>query len=114
MYLNEGQYGGKKYIQPDVIRQCTAYQFPEEKIRRGIGFDKKDFDPAIVNAPTLSSAGSFGHSGYTGTYAWADPAYDMVYVVLTNRVYPTRYNAKISTLSVRPAIGDHIIRCLKK
>lgn len=114
MYLNQGSYGGKQYILPEVVRTCTSYQFPEKRIRRGIGFDKKDFDPAVVNAPTTGSSEGFGHSGFTGTYVWADPTYDLVYVVLTNRVYPTRYNPKISTLSVRPAIGDYIIQHLKK
>ncbi len=114
MYLNGGSYGNRRYIDQTVVNMCTSYQFPERKIRRGIGFDKKDFDPQVVNAPVSSSTEGFGHSGFTGTFTWADPAYDLVYVVLTNRVYPTRNNPRISTLSVRPAIGDHIIRCIKK
>jgi beta-N-acetylhexosaminidase len=114
MYLKLGNYGNKQYIREEVLKMCTSYQFPDLKIRRGIGFDKKDFDPQVVNAPVFSSQEGFGHSGFTGTFTWADPAYELVYVVLTNRVYPTRNNSKISTLSVRPAIGDHIIRCIKK
>lgn len=112
MYLQKGNYGGRQFIHADVVEKCTAYQFPEEKNRRGIGFDKKDFDPEIKNAPSLASEGSFGHSGYTGTYTWVDPAFDLVYVFMSNRVYPTRNNNLISSMNIRTAIGDHIIKCI--
>ena len=112
MYLQKGSYGGVQFIRPEIIDLCTSYQFPEEKNRRGIGFDKKDFDPAIKNAPFLSSDLSFGHSGYTGTYTWVDPKYNLVYVFLSNRVYPTRNNSKISELNIRPEIGNQIIQSI--
>ena len=113
MYLQKGSYGGKQFIKPEVIELCTSYQFPEEKNRRGIGFDKKDFNPDIKNAPSLASDKSFGHSGYTGTFTWVDPQYNLVYVVMSNRVYPTRNNNKISTLNIRSAIGDEIIKSIQ-
>lgn len=112
MYLQKGHYGGKKYIDPAVVTQCTSYQFPEEKNRRGLGFDKKDFNPEVKNAPSLASDLSFGHSGFTGTYTWVDPAYGLVYIFLSNRVYPTRNNQQISKLNIRTVIGDHIIKCI--
>lgn len=112
MYLLMGRYGGKSYLNPEIVNQCTSYQFASEKNRRGIGFDKKDFDPNVSNAPGLSSSDSFGHSGYTGTYAWVDSKYNMVYVFLSNRVHPTRNNTKLSALNIRTAIGDHIIKCV--
>ncbi len=112
MYLQNGYYGGKRFIDSSVVAMCTAYQFADQKNRRGIGFDKKDFNPDIKNAPALSSPLSFGHSGYTGTYAWVDPKYNLVYIFLSNRVYPTRNNTMLGTLNLRPAIGDHIINCI--
>lgn len=114
MYLQNGKYGHVSFINSDVISECTSYQFPNEKNRRGIGFDKKDFNPQTTNAPSLSSDSSFGHSGYTGTYTWVDPKYNIVYVFLSNRVNPSRTNTKISTLNIRPAIGDHIIKSITR
>ena len=113
MYLQKGSYGGQQFIKPEVLDICTSYQFAEEKNRRGIGFDKKDFNPEIKNAPSLASDNSFGHSGYTGTFTWVDPQYNLVYVVMTNRVYPTRNNNKIGSLNIRSAIGDQIIKSIR-
>lgn len=114
MFLQNGKYGNTSFIHSDIINECTSYQFAHEKNRRGIGFDKKDLNPQVFNAPTLSSTDSFGHSGYTGTYTWVDPKYNLVYVFLSNRVYPSRNNTKISTLNIRTAIGDHIIKAILK
>jgi beta-glucosidase-like glycosyl hydrolase/CubicO group peptidase (beta-lactamase class C family) len=112
MYLQQGYYGGIQYINPKVLEKCTSYQFPEEKNRRGIGFDKKDFNPTIQNAPVLASPQSYGHSGFTGTYVWIDPKYNLVYIFLSNRVYPTRNNNKISTMNIRTEVGNQIIKAI--
>jgi beta-N-acetylhexosaminidase len=114
MYLQKGSYGGKQFIKPEVVDYCTKYQFPELKNRRGIAFDKLDFDKKISNGPRSASESSFGHSGFTGTYTWVDPKYNLVYVFLCNRVYPTRENGKIGTLNIRTEIGEAIYRSLKR
>jgi beta-N-acetylhexosaminidase len=115
MYLQKGSYGGDRFFNADVIDQFSSYQFsPEEKNRRGIAFDKKDFNPAVNNGPSLASAASYGHSGFTGTFTWVDPELDLVYVFLSNRVYPTRKNGKISTFNIRTALGDAIIKTIKE
>jgi beta-N-acetylhexosaminidase len=113
LYLNKGSYGGKRYFKTEIIDQFTDYQFPNEKNRRGIFFDKKDLDNSN-NAPSLFSSKSYGHSGFTGTFTWTDPDLNLIYVVLTNRVYPTRENKKISDLNIRSAIGNAIIECINK
>ena len=113
MYLQGGYYGGQQYIRPEVLKEATSYQFPEEGSRRGIAFDKLDFNKRIANGPQLASPESFGHSGYTGTFTWVDPKYNLVYVFLSNRVYPTRDNNKISTMNLRTAVGDEIIRTIQ-
>ncbi|MBK9737443.1 MAG: serine hydrolase [Saprospiraceae bacterium] len=112
MYLNKGTYGGERFADSTLVTKFTSYQFADEKNRRGIGFDKKDFDPKIINAPGLSSDFSYGHSGFTGTYTWVDPAYNLVYVFLSNRVYPTRENQTINTLNIRTEIGNQIIKTI--
>jgi beta-N-acetylhexosaminidase len=114
MYLNKGSYGGEQFIKPEVLAECTKYQFPNEKNRRGIAFDKPDFNPKVGNAPPSASADSYGHSGFTGTFVWIEPKYNMVYVFLSNRVYPTRDNTKISTLNIRTEVGEQIYKLMKK
>jgi beta-N-acetylhexosaminidase len=114
LYLQKGSYGGKQFIKPEVMDMATQYQFPELKNRRGIAFDKLDFDKKIANGPRSASESSYGHSGFTGTYTWIDPKYNLVYVFLSNRVYPTRDNGKIGTLNIRTEVGEAIYRSLKK
>lgn len=113
MYLQKGSFGGKEYFKPEVIDLCTDYQFPFEGNRRGIAFEKLDFNKNISNGPQLASSKSYGHSGYTGTYTWVDPELDLVYVFLSNRVYPTRDNNKISSLNIRTEVGNAIIKTIK-
>jgi beta-N-acetylhexosaminidase len=114
MYLQKGSYGGTQFIKPDVLENATKYQFPELKIRRGIAFDKLDFDKKITNGPRSASESSYGHSGFTGTFTWVDPKYNLVYVFLSNRVYPTRENGKIGTFNIRTEVGEAIYRGVKR
>jgi beta-N-acetylhexosaminidase len=113
MYLQNGMYGGQQFIKPEVLKEVTSYQFPYEGSRRGIAFDKLDFNKKIANGPQKSSPESYGHSGYTGTFTWVDPKYNLVYVFLSNRVYPTRDNNKISTFNLRTAVGDELIKTIE-
>jgi len=108
MLLNDGWYGGRQYLSAQVIDKFTSCQYCEKGNRRGLGFDK----PLITYHPTKSSVSekasykSYGHSGYTGTFVWADPTNDFLYIFLSNRVYPTRNNRKIYELNIRPDIHD--------
>jgi beta-N-acetylhexosaminidase len=112
MYLRKGKYGDESYIKSDVMDQFTAYQFESEKNRRGLGFDKKDLDKSVNNGPSLASSESFGHSGFTGTFTWVDPQSQLVYVFLSNRVFPTRNNSLINSMKIRQSIGDAVIKSL--
>ena len=113
MYLQNGKYGGVQFIQPEVLAECTKYQFDPNENRRAIAFDKLHPDKNLANGPQEASKLSYGHSGYTGTFTWIDPQYDLVYVFLSNRVYPTRDNNKISDLNIRTEVGNEIIRVIK-
>lgn len=113
MYLQKGSFGGQQFIKPSVVDECTSYQFAKEGNRRAIAFDKLDFNKKISNGPQMASPESYGHSGYTGTFTWIDPAYNLVYVFLSNRVYPTRDNVKISTLNIRTEVGNEIYKTIK-
>jgi CubicO group peptidase (beta-lactamase class C family) len=115
MYLQKGYYGGQQFIQESTIKQWTSYPFSaSENARRGVGFDKVDRNKAGISAAASASAESFGHSGFTGTYTWVDPAQDLVYVFLSNRVYPTRNNSKISDMNIRTGINEVIYQAIKK
>jgi len=113
LYLQKGYYGGQQFIKPEVVDTCTRYQFPELNNRRGIAFDKLDFNKKIANGPQLGSPESYGHSGFTGTFTWIDPKTQTIYVFMSNRVYPTRENGKIGTLNIRTGIGDIIYQSIK-
>ncbi|WP_047546459.1 glycoside hydrolase family 3 N-terminal domain-containing protein [Psychroserpens sp. Hel_I_66] len=87
MYLQKGYYGGKRYLKPETVDKFNTTYYRNKGVRRGIGFDKPQLG---VEGPTCGcvSMKSFGHSGFTGTYAWADPDEEIVYVFLANRTYP--------------------------
>jgi serine-type D-Ala-D-Ala carboxypeptidase len=109
MYMQKGTYNGKRYIKETTLIEFTKIQYPDNNNRRGLGFDK----PLIGNdtlsikeaypAPQVSPE-SFGHSGFTGTFVWADPENEMVFIFLSNRVYPTRTHRNIYNLNIRPAL----------
>lgn len=109
MYQNYGSFDGKRYLSEATIKEFTRVQFPENENRRGLGFDKpmlgndtlalKDAYPAPDVSPS-----SFGHSGFTGTFVWSDPENQLVYIFLSNRVYPTREHRNLYNLNIRPAI----------
>ncbi|WP_254561218.1 glycoside hydrolase family 3 N-terminal domain-containing protein [Dyadobacter diqingensis] len=113
MYLQNGFYGGKQLLSKDALFEFTRYQYPEMGSRRGLGFDKPTFKYS-GNAPKYAHPMSFGHTGFTGIMVWADPSVNLNYVFLSNRVYPTRENPKISTLNIRTAIMDVVYEALRK
>jgi len=87
MYLQKGFYGGKRYLKNDTVDKFNTCYYCDRNNRRGIGFDKPQLGDEGPTCGCLSMK-SFGHSGFTGTYAWADPDEEIVYVFLANRTYP--------------------------
>lgn len=112
MLLNKGKYGGETYLKPATIEMFTSKQSTVS--RRGLGFDTKDPDPSKTYPSTLASDEVYGHTGYTGTAIWIDPKYKLVYVFLSNRVYPDDVNKSLNTLNIRSRIQDVIYRAIKK
>lgn len=115
MYLNGGVYEGKRYISQEALNEFTRYQFPKEDNRRGLGFDKPllEYDADLSYVAKDASQESFGHSGFTGTFVWADPKYDMVFVFMSNRVYPSREHRKLYSMGIRPKIHQAVYDVLK-
>ena len=113
MYLNKGVYGGYRYLQPETVDFFSSRQ--NSNSRRGLGFDKPDIDNASSSTPAYSkmaSPSSYGHTGFSGTIIWVDPAYDLIYIFLSNRIHPYSYNNKIMELRVRPRIHNIVYRSI--
>ncbi|MGQ1889731.1 serine hydrolase domain-containing protein [Thermophagus sp. OGC60D27] len=111
MYLNGGRYGGKKYLNSGTVKLFTSRVHKQN--RRGLGFDKPEPDSKKESPVSRqASLSSFGHSGFTGTLAWADPETEIVYVFLSNRVHPHQYNKKLIEGNYRTRIQDIIYRSI--
>ena len=108
MYLQNGYYGGKRYLKSASIKKFNKRYYADQKNRRGLGFDKPQLNPDIEATCGCVSDASFGHSGFTGTYTWADPKSRIVYVFLSNRVYPTMDNNGLIKENIRTKIQQLI------
>lgn len=102
MLLNGGTYGGKQFLNPETINVFT--KSGSKVSRRAYGFDKSN---GSGYPSSLASADTYGHTGYTGTCVWVDPKENLVYIFLSNRVYPSAGN-KLNSLRIRPRIQDAI------
>jgi CubicO group peptidase (beta-lactamase class C family) len=103
LYLQKGYYGGKRYFKTETLDKFNTCYFCEKGNRRGIGFDKPQLGEEGPTCGCISMT-SFGHSGFTGTYAWADPDKDIVYVFLSNRTYPNANNNVLLKEGIRTEI----------
>ncbi len=111
MLLNKGYYNGVRFFKPETIAYFTSPKYIDN--RRGLGFDKpvRERDGS---GPTsdLCSFETYGHSGFTGCVMWADPKYDLIYVFLSNRTFPTMDNKKLISKNVRTNIQDAIYNAI--
>ena len=111
MYLNGGYYGGKQYIQSDTVQEFNTCYYCNKDVRRGVGFDKPQLGEI---GPTCGcvSKNSYGHSGFTGTFTWADPEEEIVYVFLSNRTFPDSANRKLISNDIRSEIQRLIYQAI--
>ncbi len=105
MYLDKGNYAGKQWLDSSVVRQFTRECLFCPDNRRGLCFDKPETN-AKKDSPVTAecSPEGFGHSGFTGTMVWADPTNGLVYVFLSNRVYPSADENKLAKSGIRGQI----------
>jgi len=108
LLLNEGYANNRQFISSYTIKKFTSAPFVENLNRRGIGFDKPEIDPSVpyYTPAKQSSMKSFGHTGFTGTFAWADPENQLIVIFLSNRVHPDASNNKLSQLDIRTKIHE--------
>ncbi len=102
--LNGGAYGGRRITADDTVALFTRRAELVPGSSRALGWDTPS-DPS--SAGRYFSARSYGHTGFTGTSLWIDPDLELIVVLLTNRVHPTRENIAIRRL--RPAIHDAVV-----
>jgi len=107
MYLQGGYYGGERFLDERTVKKFNTCYFCHKDVRRGVGFDKPQLED---KGPTCGcvSRKSFGHSGFTGTYTWADPEEELVYVFLSNRTYPSMRNSLLVKSGLRTRIQQVI------
>lgn len=113
MLLNGGELNGHRFLKWETIHEFTSYKSAIS--RRGLGFDKPEKDNAKRKDPYPAkkvSLQAYGHTGYTGTCVWVDPKYNILYIFLSNRVYPTRDSPQLSRLNVRGNIQDELYKVL--
>ena len=113
MYLWKGSYGDKRFIKSETIDAFNTCYFCEQNVRRGVGFDKPQLGESGPTCGCVSLT-SFGHSGFTGTFTWADPEEEIVYVFLSNRTYPDADNRMLISSDLRSRIQEAIYEAIER
>jgi CubicO group peptidase (beta-lactamase class C family) len=111
MMLNGGTYGGVQYIKPETVEMFTTRQSAVS--RRGLGFDRWDPVTSKHYPSTNASPQTYGHTGYTGTCIWVDPKYNLIYIFLSNRVYP-KDSTLLNSRRIRARIQDVFYEAIEK
>lgn len=112
-YLQKGKYGDICLFEPEIFDQFNKVQYPKNQNRRALGFDKPYIDNQknllknAYPAPAVSPE-SFGHTGFSGTFAWSDPKNKLTVLIMTNRIHPTRENPRMAQLNFRPSLQQAI------
>ncbi|MBG6187594.1 glycoside hydrolase family 3 N-terminal domain-containing protein [Flavobacterium sp. CAN_S2] len=111
LYLQKGNYGNQQYFSEKTFEDFNTCYFCAVGNRRGVGFDKPQLG---TEGPTCGCASmtSFGHTGYTGTMAWADPETQIVYVFLSNRTFPVAAENRLSKANIREDIQKIIYEAI--
>lgn len=111
MYLWKGYYGGERYFKPETLDAFNTCYYCDNDVRRGVGFDKPQLGESGPTCGCVSMT-SFGHSGFTGTFTWADPEQEIVYVFLSNRTYPSADNRRLISSDLRSNIQAAIYEAI--
>ncbi len=113
MWLNGGEYGGKRYLKTSTVDLFCKTKSPNS--RRGLGFDKPDKENE-EKSPTCAeaTAATFGHIGFSGTAYWVDPDNDLIFIFLCNKINPTRDNRAFSQLDIRPKLFSIVYQSIRE
>lgn len=116
LLLDDGYANNQQFLSKFTIKKFTSAPYKDNLNRRGIGFDKPEVNPEVTayTPARQSSMESFGHTGFTGTFAWADPANDLIVIFLSNRVYPDASNNKLAQNDIRTKIHELFYNAVKE
>ena len=112
MMLDSGRFDGRQYISAKTFNTFNSRHFTSINNRRALGFEKPFINGRSTHVSPLASQSSFGHTGYTGIMVWVDPQYNLIYIFLSNRVYPSASPNKLSSLNIRTDIQDLIYKSI--
>lgn len=110
MVLNGGSYGSRKYFSPLTTETFTSQQ---ASTHRGLGWDHQ-YPSHSSSMADSASLKTYGHLGFTGTCVWVDPTHELVFVFLSNRVYPDADHKRLMTLRIRQNIHQIVYDALRK
>ena len=111
MNLQSGLYGDRSYLQSKTLSEFTDLY--DNINHRGLGWDKAPLDKESNYVAPSASKSSFGHSGFTGTMVWADPEQELVFIFLSNRVYPRADNNELNRQKIRKIIHEIVYRAIE-
>ncbi|MEY4287397.1 MAG: hypothetical protein RL511_1486 [Bacteroidota bacterium] len=111
LFLNKGQMAGTNFFSEATYTEFTKQQYPGN--RRAAGFDRPNASGGGT-CDELASQQSFGHSGFTGTLAWADPKNKVIFIFLSNRVHPSQDNWKLRDLNIRTDMQHVVYEAIQK
>ena len=111
MYLQKGNVNGYEFITSKTFDEFNTCYYCDKGNRRGVGFDKPQLKGQGSTCGCVSKV-SFGHMGFTGTYAWADPDQQLIFVFLSNRTYPSMSNNLLGQKNVRTRMQALVYKAL--
>ena len=111
MWLNGGEYGGERFLSAETVNLFTKTK--SGRSRRGLGFDKPEpGNTKLSPTSPLTPPSVYGHTGFTGTSFWVDPDNNMIYIFLSNRIFPSRTPNRMSSLKIRERIQDELYKAI--
>ena len=111
MYLQKGKANGHEFITSKTLNDFNRCYYCNQGNRRGVGFDKPQLEGNGSTCGCVSDI-SFGHMGFTGTYAWVDPDQELIFVFLSNRTYPSMSNNLLGKNNIRTRMQKLVYKAL--
>ena len=110
--IQKGSYNNKRLFSENSFNTFNYCYYCENDNRSGVGFDKPQVEGKHGSTFGGVSMNSFGHYGYTGSIAWADPDEEIIFIFLSNRTYPTRENTLLQTSNIRTRAQEIVYKSL--
>ncbi len=114
MLMDKGVYNGKQYFSKQTVSLFTSTYIIHGCKRRALGFDTPSFEKKSSVLPSAAGLKTFGHQGFTGTVVWCDPDTRVIYIFLSNRVYPDAEPNKLAKSKIRLTVHNAIYKGLSR